>query len=76
MASSVVKRSVAISGHKTSVTLEDNFWRALQEIAQVQKMTVSSLLNQIDQQREEKNLSSHIRVFVLNYYRSRGSELR
>ena len=61
----VVKRSVTIEGHKTSVTLEDEFWDALRVIAQRDKTTMVSLVHQINQTRNQSNLSSAIRVFVL-----------
>jgi predicted DNA-binding ribbon-helix-helix protein len=73
MRSSIVKRSVAIGGHKTSVSLEDVFWQALRDIADERSTTLSSLLNDIDVHRQSSNLSSHIRMFVLDYYRSRGA---
>ena len=72
MRSSIVKRSVAIGGHKTSVSLEDIFWQALREIAGEQGTTLSALLNDIDVHRQQSNLSSHIRMFVLDHYRGRG----
>jgi predicted DNA-binding ribbon-helix-helix protein len=61
----VIKRSVTIDGHKTSVTLEDEFWDALRVIAQRDKTTMVSLVHQINQARNQANLSSAIRVFVL-----------
>jgi predicted DNA-binding ribbon-helix-helix protein len=61
----VVKRSITIEGHKTSVTLEDEFWDALRVIAQRDKTTMVSLVHQINQTRNQSNLSSAIRVFVL-----------
>lgn len=73
MRSSIVKRSVAIRGHKTSVSLEDAFWEALREIAERRGTTLSALLNEIDVHRQHSNLSSHIRMFVLEYYRSGGA---
>jgi predicted DNA-binding ribbon-helix-helix protein len=72
MKSLVVKRSVTISGHKTSVTLEDVFWEGLHEIAEDRRVPVKSLLGEIDLNRPAANLSSHIRLFVLDYYRSRS----
>jgi predicted DNA-binding ribbon-helix-helix protein len=71
MKSLVVKRSVTIGGHKTSVTLEDVFWEGLHEIAEDRCVPVKSLLGEIDLNRPAANLSSHIRLFVLDYYRSR-----
>jgi len=74
MDSSVVKRSVAIAGHKTSVSLEDAFWRTLKEIADGRHLTLSELVAEIDSERKRGNLSSAIRLFVLDFYRERVSE--
>jgi len=71
MKSSVVKRSIVIAGHKTSVSLEDEFWKGLKEIAIDWEMTLSDLVGTIDTDRLHGNLSSAIRLFVLNYYRER-----
>ena len=57
MKSSVVKRSVVIDGHKTSVSLEDLFWTDLKTIAHAQQMTLSALVAKIDGTREQSNLS-------------------
>ena len=74
MKSFIVKRSVIVGGQRTSVSLEDPFWSSIREIAQAQGTTVSKLIANIDKTREQNNLSSAIRVFVLNYVRSnRGS---
>ena len=70
MKSTITKRSVVIGGHKTSVSLEEPFWTAVREIAGGQQMSVSSLLRQIDLERRNANLSSAIRVFVLENVRS------
>ena len=70
MKSPVVKRSIVIAGHKTSVSLEDAFWRGLKEIADQRNMTLSELVASIDTQRRHGNLSSAIRLFVLDHYRS------
>jgi predicted DNA-binding ribbon-helix-helix protein len=70
----VIKRSVFFGGFKTSVHLEDAFWVALKEIAAVQGTPVGQLIAAIDRERRERqhnNLSSVIRLFVLEYYRSR-----
>jgi len=69
MKSAITKRSVVIGGHKTSVSLEEPFWNAVREIAGNQQMTVSSLLRQIDLDRRNSNLSSAIRVYVLENVR-------
>ncbi len=77
--SQVLKRSINIDGHKTSVSLEDGFWRALRELAVIQNLRVSELVSRIAKDRQNKNLSSAIRVFVLDHYRqatSRRHQLR
>ena len=70
MKSSVVKRSIVIAGHKTSVSLEDAFWQTFKEIAALRQMTMSQLANAIDAERQNSNLSSAIRLFVLDFFRS------
>ena len=72
MKSQVVKRSIVIAGHKTSVSLEDAFWKALKEIAGNRHVTLSDLVSTIDSERQHGNLSSAIRLFVLDHYRSTG----
>jgi predicted DNA-binding ribbon-helix-helix protein len=64
-----VKRSAVVAGHKTSVSLEDAFWKSLKEIAASGGMSLSDLLTAIDSGRHHGNLSSAIRLFVLNFYR-------
>jgi len=64
-----IKRSVVISGHKTSVCLEDAFWTGPKEIASAQNRTMSDLIKSIDEERNQSNLSSAIRLFVLDFYR-------
>jgi predicted DNA-binding ribbon-helix-helix protein len=73
MKSPVVKRSIVIAGHKTSVSLEDAFWRGLKEIAITRRMTLSDLVGAIDSERQHGNLSSAIRLFVLDYYQARSN---
>ena len=70
MKSPVVKRSIVIAGHKTSVSLEDAFWSSLKEIAGGRAQTLSELVADIDARRAHGNLSSAIRLFVLGHYRS------
>ena len=70
MKSPVVKRSIVIAGHKTSVSLEDAFWKGLKEIAGGRDVTLSDLVSTIDSDRRHGNLSSAIRLFVLDYYRA------
>ena len=67
----VSKRSIVIAGHKTSVSLEDEFWSSLKEIAGQRGMTLTELVGSIDRDREHANLSSAIRLFVLGVYRDR-----
>jgi predicted DNA-binding ribbon-helix-helix protein len=76
MKSPVVKRSIVIAGHKTSVSLEDAFWKGLKEIAGGRDMTLSELVATIDSDRRHGNLSSAIRLFVLDHYRSMIGEER
>jgi len=73
MKSLITKRSIIIGGHKTSVSLEDAFWKAMKEIAIARGTTLSNLVSSIDADRERGNLSSSIRLFVLDFYRSRLS---
>jgi predicted DNA-binding ribbon-helix-helix protein len=69
MKSLVIKRSVVISGHKTSVCLEDAFWKGLKEIASARNRSMSDLIASIDEERKQSNLSSAIRLFILEFYR-------
>ena len=71
MKSPVIKRSIVIAGHKTSVSLEDAFWKGLKEIAVGRDTTLSDLVAEIDTGRPHGNLSSAIRLFVLDHYRAR-----
>jgi predicted DNA-binding ribbon-helix-helix protein len=66
MKSAVVKRSVVIEGHKTSVSLEGAFWNALKDIAATRQTTVGDLVASIDAARVDGNLSSALRLFVLH----------
>lgn len=67
----VIKRSIFINGHKTSVSLEEEFWGGLHEIADREKLTRSDLIQRIADRRDSDNLSSSIRVFVINHFRKR-----
>jgi predicted DNA-binding ribbon-helix-helix protein len=69
MKSKVVKRSIVIAGHKTSVSLEDAFWETLKELASRSDMTLSDVVAEIDATRSQGNLSSAIRLFVLDNVR-------
>jgi predicted DNA-binding ribbon-helix-helix protein len=70
MKSPVVKRSIVIAGHKTSVSLEDAFWKGLKEIATSRGLTLSEMVGTIDSTRAQGNLSSALRLFVLDHYRT------
>ena len=64
--SAVIKRSILINGHKTSVSLENEFWRGLHDVARSKNVPAAKLVEQIDRDRDNVNLSSAIRVFVFN----------
>ena len=68
--SPIKKRSAFIQGHKTSISLEDDFWNALHEIADGQQRPISHLINHIAEGREGQNLSSAVRVYVLRHYQA------
>ena len=68
MKRTVIKRSVVLAGHKTSISLEDEFWKGLKEIAAGRDMSVSDLVGDIDSNRQHTNLSSAVRLFVLDFY--------
>jgi predicted DNA-binding ribbon-helix-helix protein len=67
--SMVVKRAVTLAGRRTSVSLEDAFWRSLNEIARGRGMSRAELIGTIDSERQHGGLSSVIRLFVLDFYR-------
>lgn len=69
LASQRLKRTVSIGHHKTSVSLEAGFWSALKEIAAHEGVLISALATRLDTDRDHANLSSVIRLFVLDYYR-------
>jgi len=64
------KRSLTLKGHRTSISLEDAFWSALNDIAGKQTKSISELVELIDETRGEAGLSSTIRIYILQYYRS------
>jgi predicted DNA-binding ribbon-helix-helix protein len=65
-----VKRSFTIKGHRTSISLEAPFWEALRHAAEAQDTTLAGLVAAIDAGRGQTGLSSAVRVWVLEYYRS------
>ena len=65
-----VKRSLTLRGHRTSVSLEDDFWRALRDVAGEKSLSVNALAAKIDAERDlETGLATAIRLFVLRHYR-------
>ena len=70
MKSTIVKRSIVIGGHKTSVSLEDAFWSDLKNIAHTKQETLSKLVESIDETRDQNNLSSAIRLYVLEHFQT------
>jgi predicted DNA-binding ribbon-helix-helix protein len=73
MKSPVVKRSIVVAGHKTSVSLEEAFWNGMKEISGLRNMTLSELVGEIDNNRQQGNLSSAIRLFVLDHFKNRST---
>lgn len=70
MKSLIMKRSINIGGHRSSVSLEEEFWQALRDIAARRNKTLSHLVGEIDRGRKTSNLSSSIRLFVLEHFRA------
>jgi predicted DNA-binding ribbon-helix-helix protein len=68
----VEKRSLTLSGHRTSIALESEFWTALEEMATARGLATSALIREIDEKRTEENLSSAVRLAVLRWYRDRA----
>ena len=73
MKSPVVKRSIVLASHKTSVSLEEAFWNGMKEISGLRNMTLSELVSEIDRNRPHGNLSSAIRLFVLDHFKNRAT---
>jgi len=69
MQSSIRKRSIVINGHKTSISLEDAFFSALKEISKQRRLTLAELITEVGRARTAGNLSSALRLFVLDFYR-------
>ncbi len=71
MKSSVIKHSIVVNGRKTSISIEEAFWTSLKQIATEQGMTLSQLVGAIRAEKTSgSNLSSAIRVYILNWFRS------
>ncbi|MDF2812735.1 MAG: aryl-sulfate sulfotransferase [Microvirga sp.] len=75
MGSGILKRSVAIAGHRTSISLEEPFWELLRQMAEREAVSMQGLIGRIDAERGDQNLSSAIRVFVVNRLRMEISRL-
>jgi len=73
MKSPVIKRSIVVGGHKTSVSLEEAFWSGMKDIAGERGNTLSDLVSEIDGNRQQGNLSSAIRLFVLEHFKDRAA---
>jgi predicted DNA-binding ribbon-helix-helix protein len=73
MKSLVVKRSVVIDGQKTSISLKDTFWTSLKEIAHERRETLQHLVTSINADRQSTNLSSVLRVFILQFYKAQSA---
>lgn len=73
MKSPIVKRSVMINGHKTSVSLEEGFWEGLKAIARLNGKTTQDLIGEIERTRTTGNFSSALRLFVLEHYRENSA---
>jgi predicted DNA-binding ribbon-helix-helix protein len=71
--SPIVTRTIVIADHKTSVSLEDEFWKGLKEIAALRRTKLRGLVSKIASQPGRNNLSSACRIFVLNFYRNQAS---
>ena len=68
-----IKRSLTLKGHRTSVSLEDDFWRAFRDIAEEKSFTINALASVIDAERDiETGLATAIRLYVLNHYKSKA----
>ena len=77
MRSPVIKhRSITIAGRRTGVSIEDEFWNSLREIADGRDQTLYGLIADINAKRQSTNLSSAIRLFVLRHYREQLDQLQ
>ncbi|WP_372885677.1 ribbon-helix-helix domain-containing protein [Shimia sp.] len=71
-----IKRSLTLRGHRTSVSLEDDFWQAFREIAEEKAKPINALAAEIDATRDlDTGLATAIRLYVLAHYRTRASSL-
>ncbi len=70
-----LKRSITIAGHRTSISLEQPFWEALQSIAKGKDMQLATLVTQIDKEPRNCGLSCVLRVYVLRYYQEQSHSI-
>jgi predicted DNA-binding ribbon-helix-helix protein len=68
----LLKRSLTIAGHRTSLALEAEFWAGLEAMAAARQLSVAELIRHIDETREGPNLSSAVRIAVLKWYQAGG----
>ncbi len=76
MNSPVAKRSVILAGARTSISLEEEFWVGLRDIADRRSISLSEILGEIDRERQKSNLSSATRVYVLRFFRTTPADLQ
>lgn len=76
MNSPVAKRSIVVAGTRTSISLEEEFWIGLREIAELRKISLSEIMGEIDRDRQRSNLSSATRVYVLRFFRTTQADLQ
>ena len=76
MNSPVAKRSIIVAGTRTSISLEEEFWIGLREIAELRKISLSEIMGEIDRDRRRSNLSSATRVYVLRFFRTTPADLQ
>jgi predicted DNA-binding ribbon-helix-helix protein len=69
------KKSICLFGHRTSITLEEQFWDALREISIKKDLSVQKLVEHIDEKRAHKNLSAAIRIYILSFYQKTMSSI-
>lgn len=72
----IVARTIKTGKHKLGISVEGAFWTALKEIAAAEETSVTGLVTNIESERQHANRSSVVRLFILNYYRSRGGRNR
>ena len=71
-----IKRSIRIAGHATSVSLENEFWQALRQIAKERNTSLSHLLAEVDRNRAGRSLASACRIHVLQHFQKKAEEYR